>query len=83
MDQAQIRDNAAKVAYDYSTKSTMDLNQASLDVMAGENAKTAGDINAMSSIIGTVGSVSSKWMQGQQMGLWGGKSTGPGFVSGL
>ncbi len=71
MDITQIRSNAAKVAYDYDVKSTMDLNQATLDVMAGENAKKAGDINAMSSILGTVGSVSSKWLQGNQAGMWG------------
>lgn len=71
MDLTQIRSNAAKVAYDYDVKSTMDLNQATLDTMAGENAAKAGQINAMSSILGTVGSVSSKWMQGQQAGMWG------------
>ena len=72
MDMTQIRSNAAKTAYDFDVKSTMDLNQSTLDVMAGQNAKTAGDIQAMTSIIGSVGSVSSKWMQGNQAGLWGG-----------
>ena len=70
MDMGQIRANAAKVAYDFDVKSSMDLNQATLDTFAGENAKTAGDINAFSSILGTAGSVSSKWMQGQQMGMF-------------
>jgi hypothetical protein len=78
IDLAQIRANAAKVAYDFSVKSDMDLNQASLDVMAGQNAKTAGDINATASILGTIGSVSSKWGAGQQAGMWGGtKSSSP------
>ena len=72
IDTTQIRSNAAKVAYDYEVKSTMDLNQSTLDTMAGVNAKTTGDINATSSILGTVGSVASKWLQGSQMGLWGG-----------
>ncbi len=71
IDTQQIRSNAVKVAYDYDVKSTMDLNQASLDVMAGENAKKSGDINAAASILGTVSSVSSKWMQGNQQGMWG------------
>jgi hypothetical protein len=71
MDMTQIRSNAAKTAYDFDVKSTMDLNQSTLDVMAGQNAKSAGDIQAMSSIIGGVGSVSSKWLQGNQMGMWG------------
>lgn len=70
MDLSTIRSNAAKVAYDYETKATMDENQASLDVMAGQNAKTAGNIKAFSSILGTVGTVSSKWQQGSSTGLW-------------
>lgn len=70
IDLGQIRANAGKTAYDYRTKATMDTNQASLDVIAGENAKTAGDINAAASILGTVSSVSSKWMQGKQVGMF-------------
>ncbi len=71
MDMDQIRANAAKTAYDYGVRSTMDTNQATLDVLAGQNAKLSGDINAASSILGTVSSVSSKWLQGSQMGMWG------------
>lgn len=71
MDLATIRDNAAKIAYDYDSKAVMDENQASLDVMAGDYAKKAGDLKALSSIIGTVSGVSSKWQQGSQTGLWG------------
>jgi hypothetical protein len=48
-----------------------DTNQATLDIAAGKNAAAAGDINAVSSILGTAGSVSSKWLQGNQVGLWG------------
>ena len=70
MDLTQIRSNAAKTAYDYSVKSVMDTNQASLDVMAGQNAKLAGDIGAFSSILGSVSSVSSKWLQGKQAGMF-------------
>ncbi len=76
MDLTQIRSNAAKTAYDFNVKATMDLNQATLDTMAGQNAKLAGDINAASSILGTAGSVSSKWLQGKQMGMWGTSSSG-------
>jgi hypothetical protein len=70
MDLTQIRSNAAKTAYDFDVKSVMDTNQASLDVMAGQNAKLAGDIGAVSSILGSVSSVSSKWMQGKQAGMF-------------
>lgn len=71
LDLTQIRSNAAKTAYDFDVKSVMDTNQATLDVMAGQNAKMTGDINATASILGTVSSVSSKWIQGSQAGLWG------------
>lgn len=69
-DMAMIRQNAAKVAYDYDVKSTMDLNQATLDTMAGDNAIKAGKIQAAQSIIGSVASVSSKWLQGSQIGMF-------------
>jgi hypothetical protein len=71
LDMTQIRSNAAKVAYDYTTQSTEDISQAGLYNMAASNAKTAGDIGALTSIVGGAGSVSSKWLQGQQEGLWG------------
>lgn len=87
LDLTQIRSNAAKTAYDFETKSTMDTDQATLDTMAGSNAQKAGDISAFASILGTAGSVSSKWLQGGTQGLWstGGNTntSGPGFVSGL
>lgn len=80
MDLTQIRSNAAKTAYDFDVKSAMDLNQADLDTMAGANARKAGDINAISSILGSVSSVSSKWLQGSQVGLWGGNTNNPATV---
>lgn len=70
MDLTQIRSNAAKTAYDYDVRATTDTNQATLDVLAGKNAEAAGDINAASSILGTVGSVSSKWLQGKSVGMF-------------
>ncbi len=72
MDTTQIRANAAKTAYDFDVKSTMDLNQSTLDVMGGQYAKQAGDIQALGSIIGGVTSVSTKWMQGSQIGMFPG-----------
>jgi hypothetical protein len=70
IDMAQIRSNAAKIAYDYETKAYMDENQATLDKFAGENASDAGHIAALSSIIGTASTVSSKWQHGSSIGLW-------------
>lgn len=69
-DLSMIRANAGKIAYDYETKAVMDENQAELDIMSGKNAKKSGDLAALGSIIGSVGSVSSKWMQGNQLGMW-------------
>jgi hypothetical protein len=76
IDTTTIRSNAAKVAYDYDVKSTMDLNQSTLDTMAGINAKTAGDINATASLLGTAGSVATKWQQGNTSGLFGSGNIG-------
>jgi hypothetical protein len=78
MDLTQIRSNAAKTAYDFDVKSTMDLNQSTLDIMGGTNAITAGNFAAASSILGSVGSVSSKWMSGNTAGLWGSGATSGG-----
>lgn len=72
MDLTQIKTNASKTAYDYLVKANAEENQASLYTAAGKNAKTAGDIGAFSSLLGTASSVSSKWLQGNTAGLWGG-----------
>ena len=60
---AIIRSNAAHRAFGQDV-------QASIDVSAGKNAVVAGEIGAASSILGAASSVSSKWMQGNQIGLW-------------
>lgn len=78
MDLATIRQNAAKTAYDYNVKSVQDINQAGLYGLASTDAKRAGTLNVMSSLIGTAGSVSSKWLQGNTIGLFGGDSLGGG-----
>jgi len=72
LDLTQLRSNAAKTAYDFDVRSTEDINQAGLYDAASRNAKVAGDLGAISSIVGGAGSVSSKWLQGQSVGLWGG-----------
>lgn len=69
MDLEQIRSNAAKTAYDYDVQSVNFSSQAQLDVLAGENASAAGGIGAMSTLLGSAASVSSKWLQGRQVGL--------------
>lgn len=70
-DQTTIRANAAKRAYGYEVEATQDESQSKLFQMAGDNALKAGKISALSSILGGASSVSSKWLQGNQQGLWG------------
>lgn len=71
MDLNTIREKAAKTAYDFSVQATNYENQAKGLSKAAANAKTEGVLGAVSSFIGTAGSVASKWLQGNQLGLWG------------
>jgi len=81
MDMDTIRANAAKTAYNYDVQAAQFGTQGKMYDSASANAKEAGAINVASSIVGGVGSVASKWLQGQTMGLWGGtagSSANPG-----
>ena len=71
MDLNTIREKPAKTAYDFSVQATNYENQAKGYSKAASNARTEGILGAVSSFIGTVGSVSSKWIQGNQLGMWG------------
>ena len=82
-DQALIRSNAARTAYGYEVQGVQDTAQAALDTTAATNAKTAGDISAFGSILGTAGSVSSKWLQASQSGAFGSSGTGTGDPLGV
>lgn len=76
MDNEAIRENATKAAYNWNVKATMDENQANIYDYAGAQAEKAGKLKALSSIIGSVSSVSSKWSAGSQSGLFSGGGTG-------
>ena len=78
MDMDTIRQNAAKTAYDYRLMATSDANKARGYEAAGRDALTAGRLAAVGSIVGTAGSVASKWSTGQQLGMWGGSTKGGG-----
>lgn len=80
-DTATIRANAAKAAWNYDAKATDFMMQAGLYQLAGADAAKAGQIKAESSLLGTVGSVASKWSQGSQVGLLG--DVGSSISSGL
>lgn len=60
-DQDLIRTNYAKRAYGYEVEATSKEAEAGADVIAGQQARRAGDISAEASILGTVSSVAGKW----------------------
>lgn len=79
MDEAQIRNNAARVAYGYQLEAEGKGQQAQLYEMASQDASRAGRYNVMSSLISGAGSVSSKWLQAQTTGIFpsGGMTSDP------
>ncbi len=70
LDMATIRNNAARKAYGYEEEAAVDTQQGQLYRAASSNSLEAGNIAAMGSLISGVSSVSSKWLQGNQVGLW-------------
>lgn len=74
IDQTTIRQNYAKKAYGYEVEATTKGAEATGDVIAGDQASKAGNINAAASILGTASSVSSKWLQGSS--VFGGNTSG-------
>jgi len=70
-DMGTIRNNAARVAYGYSVEAMQQDLQSGLYMKAASNAKAAGNINAMSSLISGASSVASKWGQASSAGIFG------------
>jgi hypothetical protein len=76
-DETVIRANAERKAYSHQLEAMEATAKGTMATMAASGAETAGYINAASSILGGVSSVSGKWMQAQQYGMLGGtKSAG-------
>lgn len=69
-DEAVIRSNAAKRAYGFEVEAANASAQGEIYKSAAGEAKTAGYMGAASSVLGTVSSVSSKWLQAKQMGMF-------------
>lgn len=70
-DQAIVRSNAARRAYSHEVEAFTESAKGKLYDASAVNAKTAGHIGATGSILGGISSVSSKWMQGSSIGMWG------------
>lgn len=76
LDQAQIRENAARKAYGHIVEAEGHKRSGEVALNSAEDAQWAGKIGAATSILGGVSSVSSKWSQGSQSGMFGGSSQG-------
>lgn len=76
-----ITTDAARKAYGYQVEGAKDTAEATMDTSAASNAKTAGDLAVLSSILGTVGSVAGKWTQGNTIGIGSSSSSGGGIDS--
>lgn len=70
IDQRTIQDNASRRAYGQEVEAYKDESQANLYEIGADNAETAGQIGAISSILGASSSVASRWYQGRQSGMW-------------
>lgn len=69
-DLAQIRNNAARVAYGHEVEAAFDEAQSGAYLSASANVKKATGLNVAASLLSGAGSVSSKWLQGKSVGLW-------------
>lgn len=78
--QAIIESDALKKAYGFSVQSAKDVAQAGAYQTAAQTSQTTGDIGAISSLIGGVGSVSSKFSSGSTSGAFA--NLGGGLVPG-
>ena len=75
-DQSVIRSNAGRLAYGQEVKGAEYGAEATTDTLAGENARTAGNIGAITSLVSGASNVASKWYQGTRAGMPGGSSGG-------
>lgn len=74
-EQGIIRADARHTAYGYEMDAQKFEAEAGLDVASADNAREAGKLAVLSSIIGTAGSVASKWSQGNTIGIGSGSNT--------
>lgn len=70
MDQDTIRTNVNQRVRSHRNAALGEQMQSGMYDFAAKNAKTEGDIGKVTSIIGGVSSVSSKWLQGRPVGIY-------------
>lgn len=78
-DQAMIRSNAARRAFGFETEAANQEAQSNIYLASARNVKRSAQYKRLASIIGTAGSLSSRWMQANQIGI--GSSGGGGGTS--
>lgn len=71
LDLDQIRQNAARRAYGYETQAYGEDLSAGMYERAGSDAKKGSKMKALASLVSGASSVSSKWSQGRQAGIYG------------
>ena len=71
-DQGTIRASAARRAYGYDVEAEKQGTAAQMYGKAASRSKTASYIDAFGSLLGTAASVSGKWLQAGQAGVFGG-----------
>lgn len=77
-EQRTIRGNAARRAYGYDVEAAEKEAAANMYGKAAQRSKLSGYIGAGSSLLSSAASVSSKWMQASQAGIFGEKTAGIG-----
>lgn len=82
-DQGQIMADARRQEYGYEVEEHKQIAEESMDKAAASNAQDAGKLAVLSSIIGTAGSVASKWTQGNTIGMWSGGAKGSNATDGI
>lgn len=70
-DAAMIRHNAEMAAYGYRVRGQNYASDAALEDWAATGAATAGELNAVGSIITGGAAISNRWAQMQQAGMYG------------
>lgn len=82
-EQGIIRADTAHTAYGYEVEGAKAKAEEGLDTSSASNAIDAGRLGVLASVIGTAGSVASKWTQGNTIGLFGAGSGGSNATDGI
>lgn len=77
MDTKTIAENTARRAYGFETQAATEAEQGRLYSKAADSTRSSIPLKVMSSLLSSATSVSSKWLQGSQSGLFGSGTGAP------